>query len=94
MQICTDRYNCVKRRRYEQDEAREDNLRARTQTYVTEGCHSATTYCEVYTSVLLVVLLFAHHNLNGRTREIIGTANGVFKITLIREVQKPFVVYV
>ena len=40
----------VKRRRYEQDKEREDNLRARTETYVTEGCHSATQYCDVYTS--------------------------------------------
>ena len=36
--------------------------------------------------VLLVVLLLTHHNLNRRTREIIGAANGVFQISLVREV--------
>ena len=31
--------------RRKQDKEREDNPRARTKTYVTEGCHSATLYC-------------------------------------------------
>ena len=35
-------------RRYEQNEAREENLRARTKTYVTESCRSATMLCDAY----------------------------------------------
>ena len=35
--------------RREQDEAREENLREHTQTYVTEGCRSATKYCDADT---------------------------------------------
>ena len=43
-------------------------------------------------SVLLFVFLFAHHYPYRRPREIIGTANGVFEVALIREVQQAFVV--
>ena len=42
--------------------------------------------------VLLFVFLFAHHYPYRRSREIIGTANGVFEVALIREVQQAFVV--
>ena len=36
--------------RREQDEAREENLREHIQTYVTEGCRSATKYCDAYSN--------------------------------------------
>ena len=49
---------------------------------------------EFYNEDLLVVFFLTHRDLNGRTRKVVCAADGVFQISLVREVQKPFVVYV
>lgn len=63
--------NAISFHRYEQEQEGEENLKERTQTYVTEGCRSPTNYCEVYMErkeklalALLMALVFRTNNHN------------------------------
>ena len=61
-------------------------------------CKDAPLYIVTYDEmrciyvVLLFVLLFANHNFDRRTRKVVSATNGIFEITLIREVQQSLIV--